>query len=71
MKLNSMMVEAGYLEVADGVKLPTQSGKELGITAVERHSARGSYTQCLFGADAQRACLELAIAELALSGEAE
>jgi ATP-dependent DNA helicase RecQ len=62
-KLNNMLVEAGYLEVVDGVKLPTQSGRELGITAVERHSSRGSYKQCLFGAEAQRVCVDLILAE--------
>jgi ATP-dependent DNA helicase RecQ len=59
MKLNSMMIEAGYLEAVDGVKLPTDNGRKLGIGIVERHSSRGNYTQCLFSLDAQKVCVEL------------
>jgi ATP-dependent DNA helicase RecQ len=63
MKLNQMLVAAGYLEVVDGVKMPADSGRELGVSAVERRSSRGNYTQCLFGPEAQRACLELVVGE--------
>ncbi|MCL2105705.1 MAG: DNA helicase RecQ [Oscillospiraceae bacterium] len=59
-KLNQLLLEAGYLEVVDGVKLPTESGQAIGIVTVERHSERGDYTQCLFGAAAQRVCVGLA-----------
>jgi biotin carboxyl carrier protein len=58
-KLNILMVEAGYLKNTDGIKLPTYSGQVIGITTVTRHSSRGEYVQCLFGADAQRVCLDL------------
>jgi ATP-dependent DNA helicase RecQ len=58
-KLNSLLIETGYLETAEGVKLPTAKGRELGITTVERHLARGDFTQCLYNAAAQRACVEL------------
>ncbi|MDR1116845.1 MAG: DNA helicase RecQ [Oscillospiraceae bacterium] len=61
MGLNKLLIDAGYLEAADGAKLPTDSGRELGITTVERHSARGDYVQCLFGEEAQRVCAELAL----------
>ena len=60
-KLNAMLTEEGYLEVVDGVKMPSEAGIELGITTVERHSARGDYIQCLFGKDAQWLCAELAV----------
>ncbi len=66
MKLNSALVEAGYLKTEDGVKLPTERGRELGIITIERHSSRGTYTQCLFGAEAQRLCAELAAREMGL-----
>ena len=33
-KLNSLLLEASYLQTVDGVKLPTAKGRELGITAV-------------------------------------
>jgi phage antirepressor YoqD-like protein len=58
-KLNSLLTEAGYLMTVDGVKLPTAKGLELGITTIERQSDRGSYTQCMFDAASQRACVEL------------
>ncbi|MDR1321763.1 MAG: DNA helicase RecQ [Gracilibacteraceae bacterium] len=61
MKLNAMLIDAGYLENADGVKLPSERGLELGVTTVERRSSRGNYTQCLFGADVQRVCAEFAL----------
>jgi ATP-dependent DNA helicase RecQ len=64
MKLNALLIEAGYLENADGVKLPTERGLALGVTTVERQSAHGNYTQCLFDAGAQRVCAELALAAL-------
>jgi ATP-dependent DNA helicase RecQ len=63
-RLNKLLIEAGYLDSADGVKLPTDSGRALGITTVERHSDRGNYTQCLFGTEAQRVCAELALKEV-------
>jgi ATP-dependent DNA helicase RecQ len=59
MKLNKLLLEAGLIETIDGVKLPTDSGQELGITTIQRNSERGSYVQCLFGADAQRFCVRL------------
>lgn len=61
MKLNNMMIEAGYLESVDGIKLPTESGQAIGIDALERNSERGDYMQCLFSADAQRVCIELVL----------
>jgi len=63
-KLNTMLLEAGFLQTTEGVKLPTNSGEEIGITTVQRHSERGEYTQCLFGADAQRVCAELVLNEM-------
>ena len=64
MKLNKLLIEAGYLKIEDGIKLPTDAGQELGITAAERQSARGNFIQCMFGAEAQRVCAELVLAEL-------
>jgi len=64
MKLNKILVESGILAMSDGAKLPTGRGTELGIITVNRHSARGDYMQCMFGADAQRECAELALKEL-------
>ena len=58
-KLNSLLLEAGYLETVDGAKLPTAKGREMGVTAVQRHTERGDYRQCLFGAAAQQVCVEL------------
>jgi ATP-dependent DNA helicase RecQ len=66
MKLNSLLVEAGFLESVDGVKLPSDSGREVGITTVKRNSDRGDYMQCLFGADAQRLCVELILKDMNL-----
>ena len=63
-KLNNMLAEAGYLQIEDGVKLPTGSGTEIGITAVERNSERGRYFQCMFGPEAQRVCMSLFAKEL-------
>ena len=57
MKLNNLLIETGFLKAEDGVKLPTGSGNELGITTIKRNSERGDYTQCLFNADAQRECV--------------
>lgn len=59
MKLNNLLLDAGYLESIDGIKLPTESGQSLGITTIQRHSDRGNYTQCLFGKAAQQVCAEL------------
>ncbi|MDR0468393.1 MAG: HRDC domain-containing protein, partial [Peptococcaceae bacterium] len=58
-KLNALLLEAGYLELVDDVKYPTQSGKEIGISTVLRHSERGNYIQCLYGKAAQQVCGEL------------
>jgi len=58
--LNKLMIEAGYLESTEGTKLPTDRGRALGITTVERHSDRGNYMQCLLGKDAQQLCVQLA-----------
>jgi ATP-dependent DNA helicase RecQ len=58
-KLNNLMLEAGFLEQTNDGKLPTDSGRELGITTVRRGSERGEYTQCLFGTEAQRMCVRL------------
>ena len=66
MKLNAALVEAGYLKTENCAKLPTDAGRELGIITVDRHSSRGSYTQCLFGPKAQRLCAELAAREMGL-----
>ncbi|GHV35925.1 ATP-dependent DNA helicase RecQ [Synergistales bacterium] len=63
-KLNKLLIEATYLETVDGVKLPTNKGRELGITVVDRNSDRGPYKQCLFDARAQRVCAELALNEM-------
>lgn len=62
--LNKLLIEAGYLESIDGVKMPTDSGRAIGITIVERHSARGDYMQCLFGKDAQLLCAKVALHEV-------
>lgn len=64
MRLNELLVGAGYLMTVDGVKLPTKGGREVGIATIRRHSSRGDYVQCLFGPDAQRACAELILKEL-------
>jgi len=64
LKLNNLLVEAGYLEMTDGVKCPTDKGREIGITAVLRNSDRGKYTQCLFNAEAQRVCVALIVNQL-------
>lgn len=61
MKLNTLLLEEGYLKVVDGSKLPTDMGCEMGITTVERHSWRGDFTQCLFGVRAQHRCVELVL----------
>lgn len=64
-KLNSLFIESGFMETKDGVKLPTDSGKAIGIIAVERVSERGNnYLQCLFDANAQRKCVELVLKEI-------
>lgn len=63
-KLNNLLAEAGFLETIDGVKLPANNGKEIGITTVRRNSDRGNYLQCLFGTNAQRMCAELILKEL-------
>ncbi|MDR0916986.1 MAG: DNA helicase RecQ [Oscillospiraceae bacterium] len=60
--LNTLMSDAGYLENADGGKLPSDAGRSIGILTVERVNERGAYTQCLFGAAAQRACARLVAA---------
>jgi hypothetical protein len=62
-RLNQLLIEAGYLEWIDGEKLPTDRGKALGITTVERRSSKGVYIQCLFGRDAQQLCAQLAFHE--------
>jgi ATP-dependent DNA helicase RecQ len=67
MKLNGLLLEAGCLEMVDGVKLPTEQGSSVGITTIKRHSERGDYMQCLFGPDAQQVCLELALKEIGIS----
>lgn len=63
-KLNNLLAEAGYLETVEGVKLPTNKGKEIGITTVSRSSDRGDYLQCLFGKNAQEMCAELVLKQL-------
>ena len=63
-RLNNLLVEAGYLEIEDGVKVPSVKGEDAQITSVRRHSARGDYTQCLFGTDAQKICAELIFGEI-------
>ena len=64
MKLNGLLIEAGFLETTDGVKLPTDSGREIGITTVQRSSDHGDYVQCLFGEEAQRICARLMMKEM-------
>lgn len=64
MKLNNLLMDAGYLQLDDGSKVPTEHGKSLGITIVERNSKQGGYTQCLFGKAAQQVCAELFIKTL-------
>jgi len=59
--LNKLLIEYGYLEVTDDVKLPTDKGCKAGITTVMRNSSRGSYKQCLFDAEAQRIIAKIAI----------
>jgi ATP-dependent DNA helicase RecQ len=59
MKLNNLMTEAGFLETTENGKLPTENGRELGITIIKRNSERGEYMQCLFSAEAQRMCVRL------------
>ena len=61
MSLNKLLVEAGFLEVANGVKLPADSGHEIGISVIERQSNHGNYVQCLFSGEAQRMCLKLVL----------
>ena len=63
MRLNKLLMEAGFLEMVDDVKQPTDRGKELGITTVQWHAARGDYLQCRFGPDAQQICVELSLKE--------
>ena len=60
-KLNNMLLEAGYLEEInigeiENIKTPTDKGRDLGIVLVERKTENSGYTQCLFGAEAQRFC---------------
>ena len=57
-KLNATLIEGGYLEEIDKVKLPTELGKAAGITTVLRESSRGDFTQCLFDAQAQKLIVE-------------
>ena len=59
MRLNSLLIEAGYLEATDDGKTPTDFGCEHGITSVRRNSERGEYLQSLFNAEAQRICVRL------------
>lgn len=63
-RLNKLLIEAGYLEIVNGTKLPTDSGRAIGVTTILRHSDRGNYTQCLFREAAQRICAELALKEV-------
>jgi len=58
-KLNTLLVEAGYLEVCENSKIPTEKGRAAGIVTVARKSEHGSYTQSLFAPDAQRLCVEM------------
>ena len=64
LRLNKLLMEAGFLKIADGVKLPSDKGREIGITTVLRHSDRGDYTQCLFDTEAQRVCVQLVLKEM-------
>ncbi|MDR1690181.1 MAG: HRDC domain-containing protein [Clostridiales bacterium] len=63
-RLNDLLIEAGYLEISDKVKVPTENGKMLGITTVMRHGEHGYYAQCLFGPAAQRMCVALTAKDL-------
>ncbi|MDR0272511.1 MAG: DNA helicase RecQ [Clostridiales bacterium] len=60
-KLNNLLLEAGYLIIENGVKLPTSRGREIGIITIRRNTERGNFSQCLFGAEAQRICAELLV----------
>lgn len=64
MKLNNLLLNAGYLESIDGIKLPSEIGQKCGITTALRHSDNGNYTQCLFGKAAQQVCAELIMGTL-------
>lgn len=58
--LNKLLVAGEYLETIEGAKHPTCKGEKVGITSVTRTSEGGTtYTQCLFGADAQQVCAAL------------
>lgn len=63
--LNRLLIGARYLKLVDNIKLPTSTGQSNGIITIERISDRGTtYTQCLFNAEAQRICIELALSEI-------
>ena len=64
MKLNRLLMEAGFLETIDDVKHPTASGQAIGITTIRRNSDHGEYIQCLFDTVAQRVCVELILKEI-------
>jgi len=58
-KLNVLLVEADYLHNTDDGKRPTAQGEALGISTVQRSTARGDFVQCMFNSDAQRMCAAL------------
>jgi|LSQX01.3.fsa_nt_gb ATP-dependent DNA helicase RecQ len=63
-KLNKLLVEAGFLKITDDGKLPTDSGRNAGIITIRRNSSRGEYIQCLFGAKSQQICAGLFFKEM-------
>lgn len=63
-KLNKLLVEAGFLKTTDDGKLPTDSGRNAGIITIRRNSSRGEYIQCLFGAQSQQTCADLVFKEM-------
>jgi ATP-dependent DNA helicase RecQ len=63
-KLNNLLIEAGYLEIEGTEKRPTATGTHIGIATTLRHNDKGDYSQCLFGPDAQRVCVNLVLRSL-------
>lgn len=59
--LNKLMLAGGHLSDETGEKLPSETGAALGVTTVVRNKESGPYIQCLFGPEAQRACLDMLI----------
>jgi ATP-dependent DNA helicase RecQ len=63
-KLNTWLIEEGYLRVEDGFKVATVLGEELGITTEDRE-IRGQFCKvCKFGEGAQREIADRVLSEL-------